>query len=96
MITYVCFITQTLAKCLCLPSSSSASMGPSNCLCMKYRSMNPKVILCLLGSFEFFFLLIVFKIKLFEKFFQEYHLCKTIWIQIRPDGMSILTHIQPI
>ena len=33
-------------------------------------------------------LLIFFKINIFEKFFQEYHLCQTVWVQNRPDILS--------
>ena len=29
-----------------------------------------------------------FKINFFEKFFQEYHQCHTVWIQIRPNMLS--------
>ena len=41
-------------------------------------------------------LLIYFKINFFEKFFQDYHQCQTVWIQIRPDIMSGLIWIQTI
>ena len=41
-------------------------------------------------------LLIVFKINFFRKFFQEYHECQTVWIQIRPDILSGLIWVQTV
>ena len=32
----------------------------------------------------------------FHKFFQEYHQCQTVWIQIRPDEMSALIWFQTV
>ena len=54
--------------------------------------------LCLLGNFSCFFwcLLIFFKIIFFEKFFQEYHQCQIVWIQIRPDILSGLIWVETI
>ena len=39
-------------------------------------------------------LMIFFKMNFFEKFFQEYHQCQTVWIQIRPDALSGLIWVQ--
>ena len=41
-------------------------------------------------------LLIFFKNQFFEKFFQEYHLCQTVWNQIRPDILSGLIWVQTV
>ena len=32
----------------------------------------------------------------FEKFFQEYHQCQIVWIQIRPDVLSGLIWVQNV
>ena len=44
----------------------------------------------------FFCHLIFLKSTFFETFFQEYHQCQTIWIQIRPDKMSGLIRVQTV
>ena len=52
--------------------------------------------LCMLNKFPWFCLrlLIIFKINIFKQFFQEYHQCRTVWIQIRPDILSGLVWVQ--
>ena len=43
-------------------------------------------LICLLGHFACFLSSAdFFKINFFEKFFQEYNQCQTVWIQIRPN-----------
>ena len=37
-----------------------------------------------------------FKINFFEKFFQEYDQCQTVWIQIRSDILSDLIWVQTV
>ena len=34
--------------------------------------------------------------QLFDFFFQEYHQCQTVWIQIRPDIKSVLIWVQTV
>ena len=47
---------------------------------------------CLLSSVVVFF----FKINFFEKFFQEYNKCQTVWIQIRPGILLGLIWVQTV
>ena len=53
--------------------------------------------LCLLGSFSSFLSSAdFFQIIFFEKFFQEYHQCQTVWIQIRPNILLGLIWVQTV
>ena len=54
------------------------------------QSLLLNILQCMLGNFACFLyrLLIFSKIKFFQKFFQEYHQCQIVWIEIRPDNMS--------
>ena len=36
------------------------------------------------------------QINFFEKFFQEYHQCQTVWTQIRPDILSGMIWVQAV
>ena len=44
----------------------------------------------------FCFLLSFFIINIFKKFFQEYHLCETVWNQIMPEVFSSLIWVQTV
>ena len=63
-------------------------------LCFILKGKNTTLTKMVVPSFFFFFfgggvggcLLIFFsKSTFFEKFFQEYHQCQTVWTQIKPD-----------
>ena len=54
---------------------------------------------CMLGILHVVcHLLIIFKINVFQKFFQEYDqsVCQTVWIQARPNKMSGLIWVQTV
>ena len=46
---------------------------------------------CCLSSADFFS-----KSAFFDKFFQEYHQCQTVWIQIRPDLLTARIWVQTV
>ena len=75
---YVCLCSKFLFLTFSLIYTQTLS-DPKSCIniCVTYKSY--------LSSADFFF-----KISFIEKFFQEYHQCQTVWIQIRPDFLSSL------
>ena len=75
--------TNFVQACPCLHCLPMRLLSKSHCL----TQITMVLSLCLLGKFSCFFccLLIFFKSNFFEKFFQEYDQCRTVWVQIRPD-----------
>ena len=66
-------------KSISLPPRSDLGKSVSLCYC--------QLTLCMLGNFATFFLSADLNIL---KNFQEYHPCRSVWIQIRPDILFAL------